>query len=64
MIYLAVHDGHDAAGVSGLRRREMTPNQAGDALPEYKFSTANDRLSAAEALGQRGFVLTRLYESA
>ena len=33
-------------------------------LIEMMFRTANGRLTAAEALGHREFVLTRLYESA
>ena len=37
---------------------------AGDALLSMMLRTANGRLTAAEALGHREFVLTRLYESA
>jgi (2R)-sulfolactate sulfo-lyase subunit beta len=37
---------------------------AGDKLLEMMMRTANGRLTAAEALGHREFVLTRLYESA
>ncbi len=55
---------HIDVDVSGLLRREMTPDQAGDALLECMLRTANGRLTAAEALGHREFVLTRLYESA
>ena len=55
---------HVDVDVSGLLRREMTPDEAGDALLESMFRTANGRLTAAEALGHREFVLTRLYESA
>src|SRR5256886_3517608 len=55
---------HVDVDVSGLLRRELTPDQAGDKLLECMFSTANGRLTAAEALGHREFVLTRLYESA
>jgi (2R)-sulfolactate sulfo-lyase subunit beta len=55
---------HIDVDVSGLLRREMTPDQAGDALLDCMFRTANGRLTAAEALGHREFVLTRLYESA
>ena len=36
----------------------------GDKLIDMMFRTANGRLTAAEALGHREFVLTRLYESA
>jgi (2R)-sulfolactate sulfo-lyase subunit beta len=55
---------HIDVDVSGLLRREMSPDQAGDALLDCMFRTANGRLTAAEALGHREFVLTRLYESA
>lgn len=55
---------HIDVDVSGLLRREMTPDQAGDALLEMMFRTANGRFTAAEALGHREFVLTKLYESA
>ena len=55
---------HVDVDVSGLLRKEMNPDQAGDALLETMFRTINGRLTAAEALGHREFVLTRLYESA
>jgi (2R)-sulfolactate sulfo-lyase subunit beta len=55
---------HIDVDVSGILRREMTLDQAGDALLDCMFRTANGRLTAAEALGHREFVLTRLYESA
>ncbi|MFN7219225.1 MAG: UxaA family hydrolase [Burkholderiales bacterium] len=49
---------------SGLLQREMVLDQVGDKLLEMMLRTANGRLTAAEALGHRVFVLTRLYESA
>ena len=55
---------HVDVDVSGLLRKEMTPDEAGDALLDMMLRTANGRLTAAEALGHREFVLTRLYESA
>jgi (2R)-sulfolactate sulfo-lyase subunit beta len=55
---------HIDVDVSGLLRKEMSPDDAGDKLLECMFRTANGRLTAAEALGHREFVLTRLYESA
>ena len=55
---------HVDVDVSGITRRELTMDQAGDKLLECMFRTANGRLTAAEALGHREFVLTRLYESA
>ena len=55
---------HVDVDVSGLLRKEMTPDEAGDALLDSMFRTVNGRLTSAEALGHREFVLTRLYESA
>lgn len=49
---------------SGLLQRELNLDQAGDALLHELFRTANGRLTAAEALGHREFVLTKLYRSA
>jgi (2R)-sulfolactate sulfo-lyase subunit beta len=55
---------HIDVDTSGLLQRELTMDQAGDKLIDMMFRTANGRLTAAEALGHREFVLTRLYESA
>src|SRR5258708_37007287 len=55
---------HVDLDVSGILRREMTIPQAGDALIEMVVRTANGRLTAAEALGHREFVMTKLYRSA
>jgi altronate dehydratase len=55
---------HIDVDTSGLLQREMTLDQAGDQLLECMLRTANGRLTAAEALGHREFVLTRLFESA
>jgi (2R)-sulfolactate sulfo-lyase subunit beta len=55
---------HIDVDVSGLLRREMSPNEAGDLLLDCMLRTCNGRLTATEALGHREFVLTRLYESA
>jgi (2R)-sulfolactate sulfo-lyase subunit beta len=55
---------HIDVDTSGLLQREITMDQAGDKLLDMMFRTANGRLTAAEALGHREFVLTRLYESA
>jgi (2R)-sulfolactate sulfo-lyase subunit beta len=55
---------HIDLDVSGLLRREMTPDEAGDALLDMMLRTATGRLTAAEVLGHREFVLTRLHESA
>ncbi|MGA2992460.1 MAG: UxaA family hydrolase [Candidatus Korobacteraceae bacterium] len=55
---------HVDVDVSGLLRREINLDQAGDKLLECMFRTTNGRLTSAEALGHREFVITRLYESA
>jgi (2R)-sulfolactate sulfo-lyase subunit beta len=55
---------HVDVDTSGLLQREITMSDAGDRLIDMMFRTANGRLTAAEALGHREFVLTRLYESA
>ena len=55
---------HIDVDVSGVVRREMTIPQAGDALMEMIIQTANGRFTAAEALGHREFVMTKLYRSA
>src|SRR5216117_42389 len=55
---------HVDVDTSGLLQRQITMDQAGDRLIDMMFRTANGRLTAAEALGHREFVMTRLYESA
>ena len=55
---------HIDVDVTGILRRDMTIDQAGDALIEMIVRTANGRNTAAEALGHREFVLTKLYRSA
>jgi (2R)-sulfolactate sulfo-lyase subunit beta len=55
---------HVDVDVSGILRRDMTIDQAGDALIEMIVRTANGRNTAAEALGHREFVMTKLYRSA
>ncbi len=55
---------HIDLDVSGILRREMTIDAAGDALIDMITRTANGRITAAEALGHREFVMTKLYRSA
>jgi (2R)-sulfolactate sulfo-lyase subunit beta len=55
---------HIDVDVSGLLRRDMTIDKAGDALIDMVVRTANGRSTAAEALGHREFVMTKLYRSA
>jgi (2R)-sulfolactate sulfo-lyase subunit beta len=49
---------------SAILRGEMTLDQAGDLLIESIVRTANGRFTAAEALGHREYVFTKLYRSA
>jgi (2R)-sulfolactate sulfo-lyase subunit beta len=49
---------------SGLLQRQKNLDQTGDELIEVMLRTCNGRFTAAEALGHREFVMTRLYESA
>ena len=55
---------HVDVDTSGVLRRELTLEDAGDRIMEMMARTANGRLTAAEVLGHREFVLTKLYRSA
>ncbi len=55
---------HVDVDVSGILRREMNLDAAGDLLIDTIRRTANGRVTAAEALGHREFVMTKLYRSA
>lgn len=55
---------HIDVDVSGLLSREITLQQAGEQLLDYMARVANGRLTCAEALGHREFVMTKLYPSA
>jgi (2R)-sulfolactate sulfo-lyase subunit beta len=55
---------HIDVDVSAILQGEMTLDQAGDALLDMIVRTANGRFTAAEALGHREFVMTKLYRSA
>ncbi|RXF78508.1 D-galactarate dehydratase [Desulfovibrio sp. DS-1] len=55
---------HVDVDVSGILRKELTMDGAGDKLLDMAIRTANGRNTSAEVLGHREFVLTRLYESA
>jgi (2R)-sulfolactate sulfo-lyase subunit beta len=55
---------HIDLDVSQILQGEMTLDEAGDALLDLIVRTANGRLTAAEALGHREFVMTKLYRSA
>ena len=55
---------HIDVDVTGMLRKELNMDQAGDKLLEMLTRTCNGRNTAAEALGHREFIMTRLYESA
>jgi (2R)-sulfolactate sulfo-lyase subunit beta len=55
---------HIDLDVSGILRRELTLDQAGDLLIEMVIRTCNGRLTCAEIMGHREFVMTKLYQSA
>jgi len=55
---------HIDLDVSAILRREMNMNEAGDALIKETMRVANGRITCAEALGHKEFVITKLYRSA
>ncbi len=55
---------HVDLDVSGILRREMNFDEAGDRLIDIMIRTCNGRYTTAEALGHREFVMTKLYRSA
>ena len=55
---------HVDLDVSGLLSGEMVLDEAGDALIDMVVRTANGRNTAAETLGHREFIITKLDQSA
>ncbi|MGB7100772.1 MAG: UxaA family hydrolase [Xanthobacteraceae bacterium] len=55
---------HIDLDVSAILRREMTIDEAGDTLIDNIIRTASGRVTSAEVLGHREFVMTKLYRSA
>ncbi|MNI91063.1 (2R)-sulfolactate sulfo-lyase subunit beta precursor [compost metagenome] len=55
---------HIDVDVSGLLSRSIRLPEARELLVENLIRTVNGRLTAAEALGHREFVMTKLYPSA
>ena len=55
---------HIDVDVSGLLSRELKLPEAGELLMENLSRTVNGRMTAAEVLGHREFVMTKLYQSA
>ncbi|MEC8939287.1 MAG: UxaA family hydrolase [SAR324 cluster bacterium] len=55
---------HIDLDVSGILKRELNLDQAGDELVNITVRTANGRYTCSEALGHREFVMTKLFRSA
>ena len=55
---------HIDVDVSKILSRQMNLDQAGDELIKATLKIANGRLTCAEALGHKEFVMTKLYRSA
>ena len=55
---------HIDLDVSGILKRELNLDQAGDELVNITVRTSNGRHTCAEALGHREFVMTKLFRSA
>ena len=55
---------HIDVDVSKILSRQMNLDQAGDELIKATIKVANGRLTCAEALGHKEFVMTKLYRSA
>ena len=55
---------HVDVDVSGILSGEMNLDQAGNALIDMTIRTCNGRMTAAEVLMHREFVMTKLYRSA
>ncbi len=55
---------HIDVDVQGLLSRQISIEEAGDQLMEMIARTVNGRLTSAEALGHKEFVMTKLYRSA
>jgi len=55
---------HIDLDVSKILRRKMNLSEAGDALIDITVKTANGRITCAESLGHKEFVITKLYRSA
>ncbi len=55
---------HIDVDITGLLTRELTLPQAGEKISSMMVRVASGRLAAAEVLGHKEFVLTKLYRSA
>ena len=55
---------HIDLDVSKILKREMNLDQAGDELIKTTLKVASGRLTCAEVLGHKEFIITKLYRSA
>jgi (2R)-sulfolactate sulfo-lyase subunit beta len=55
---------HIDLDVTGILKRDLTINDAGNNLIDMVMKTASGRATSAEILGHREFVMTKLYRSA
>ena len=55
---------HIDLDVSPILQGELTIDQAGDKLVDILIRTCDGRLTAAEILGHREYIMTKLYRSA
>ena len=55
---------HIDLDVSKILKREMNMDQAGDELIKITIKAASGRLTCAEVLGHKEFIMTKLYRSA
>lgn len=63
-ITIATMSEHIDFDCSAMLQGDMSPDEAGAKLLELTLRVCNGRLTAAEALGHREFVMTKLYRSA
>ena len=50
--------------IKKILKREMNLSEAGNALIDIMLKTVNGRITCAEALGHKEFIITKLYRSA
>ena len=55
---------HIDLDVSKILKREMNMDQAGDELIKTTIRAASGRLTCAEVLGHKEFIMTKLFRSA
>ncbi|MTI79906.1 MAG: D-galactarate dehydratase [Firmicutes bacterium] len=63
-VTVATMSEHFDVDLTGLLRREMDLDGAGDKLQDMMIRACNGRMMAAEILGHKEFIMTKLYPSA